>query len=81
MNTTISWDRYTGQVLENGWYVCIIRPSNWQECLFNHISCDDWIYQFGFNLLWYNEGVFWQDKIKINDRVLYYAKRPNITLE
>lgn len=76
--TIIHWNR-----LENnnvpigyGWYVAILKPRNHDE--FDNINeYKDWIEQCGFNLIWCNNGKFWEDHINITDRVLFYAKRPN----
>ena len=80
MKTTINWTRFHGDNLPPspfGWYVAILKPHNYKELEATNRSYTSWIKECGFNIVWYNDGEFWEDHKPITDRVLYYAERPN----
>lgn len=80
MKTIINWTRFYGDNKpedDYGWYVAIIKPSNYEELEMSNRGYTWWIKECGFNLIWYNDEEFWEDGYSITDRVLYYAKRPS----
>lgn len=78
MDTIINWIALsnTNKPSDYGWCVTILKPRNYKECEENNEDYSEWIKQCGFNLIWFNNGEFWEDNYKITDRVLYFAKRP-----
>ena len=81
MKTIINWTRFYGDNKPErrfGWYVVILKPDNYQELELSNRGYTDWIHDFGFNLVWYSAGDFWNTEHReITDRVLYYADRPS----
>ena len=83
MKTIINWTRFYGDNKPDGfgWFVVILKPSNYQELELSNRGYTAWIKEFGFDLVWYGSGDFWDVEKNVHeaitDRVLYYARRPS----
>jgi hypothetical protein len=86
MESIIKWNKIDEiKPPEFGWVVVILKPVNHKECEQSAISMNDWISQFGFDKVWYNNFKFWDSKkgygIDITDRIIYWAEVPNIFVD
>lgn len=62
-----------------GWKLVVLRPSNFYE-FENDKKTNDWTKKCGFDKIWFNDNKFWQDRVEIMDRVIYWAEIPKFPL-
>lgn len=84
MESVITWNDFKKIIPEDGkWYLAIVMPKNYDEFLNDKCRMNDWIEQFGIEILWYCNGSFWDVNkseivLNVSDRVLFWSELPKI---